>query len=148
MLVLEDLHWSDVATVNLLTYLERRDPARLLGWGRIARRTWWCRRTRCAGCSRSCGRGVCDELALELLRRGRGVYGGAAGWGGDGRAGGATVSPDGGQRPVPGEPAGAPGGARDGETGGRPVDAPVLRAWSTSLPDAPQLLITKRFERL
>ena len=31
VLVLEDLHWSDVSTVNLLTYLaQRRDPARLL----------------------------------------------------------------------------------------------------------------------
>ena len=58
VLVLEDLHWSDVSTVNLLTYLaQRRDPARLLCWGRIARWTWWCRRTRCAGCSRSCGGG-------------------------------------------------------------------------------------------
>ena len=34
VLVLEDLHWSDVSTVNLLTYLaQRRDPARLLVLG-------------------------------------------------------------------------------------------------------------------
>jgi predicted ATPase len=34
VLVLEDLHWSDVSTVNLLTYLaQRRDPVRLLVLG-------------------------------------------------------------------------------------------------------------------
>ena len=69
VLVLEDLHWSDVSTVNLLTYLaQRRDPPGSCCWGRIARWTWWCRRTRCAGMLQELrGRGVCDELALELL---------------------------------------------------------------------------------
>ena len=56
VLVLEDLHWSDVSTVNLLTYLaQRRDAAGSCSWGRIVQWTWWCGRTRCAGCSRSCG---------------------------------------------------------------------------------------------
>ena len=128
VLVLEDLHWSDVSTVNLLTYLAQRREARPVpapgdvssgGRGGAgapaargapgAARAWGLRRT---------GAGAAPP------RRCRGVYGGAAGRGGDGRAGGAAVSPYGGQRPVYGEHAGAPGGARGGETGGRPVDAP------------------------
>jgi hypothetical protein len=55
VLVLENLHWSDVSTVNLLTYLaQRREAARFLLLGTYRQWTWWCRGTRCAGCSRSC----------------------------------------------------------------------------------------------
>ena len=69
VLVLEDLHWSDVSTVNLLTYLaQRRDPARLLLLGTYRPADVLVQAHPLRGMLEELrGRGVCDELALELL---------------------------------------------------------------------------------
>ena len=69
VLVLEDLHWSDVSTVNLLTYLaQRRDPARLLVLGTYRPADVMVQAHPLRGMLQELrGRGVCDELALELL---------------------------------------------------------------------------------
>src|SRR5262245_7986893 len=69
VLVLEDLHWSDVATVNALTYLaQRRDPARLLLLGTYRPVDVVVRAHPLRGMLQELrGRGVCDDLALELL---------------------------------------------------------------------------------
>ena len=69
VLVLEDLHWSDVATVNLLTYLaQRRDPARLLVLGTYRPVDVVVRAHPLRGMLQELrGRGVCDDLALELF---------------------------------------------------------------------------------
>src|SRR5262245_65880682 len=69
VLVLEDLHWSEVATVNLLTYLaQRRDPARLLLLGTYRPVDVVVRAHPLRGMLQELrGRGVCDDLALELL---------------------------------------------------------------------------------
>jgi predicted ATPase/DNA-binding winged helix-turn-helix (wHTH) protein len=69
VLVLEDLHWSDVSTVNLLTYLaQRRDPARLLVLGTYRPADVVVRAHPLRGMLQELrGRGVCDDLALELL---------------------------------------------------------------------------------
>ena len=69
VLVLEDLHWSDVATVNLLTYLaQRRDPARLLVLGTYRPVDMVVRAHPLRGMLQELrGRGDCDDLALELL---------------------------------------------------------------------------------
>jgi predicted ATPase len=69
VLVLEDLHWSDVSTVNLLTYLaQRRDPARLLLLGTYRPVDVVVQAHPLRGMLQELrGRGVCDELALELL---------------------------------------------------------------------------------
>ena len=69
VLVLEDLHWSDVSTVNLLTYLaQRRDPARLLVLGTYRPADVVVQAHPLRGMLQELrGRGVCDELALELL---------------------------------------------------------------------------------
>jgi predicted ATPase/DNA-binding winged helix-turn-helix (wHTH) protein len=69
VLVLEDLHWSDVATVNLLTYLaQRRDPARLLLLGTYRPADVVVQAHPLRGVRQELrGRGLCDELPLELL---------------------------------------------------------------------------------
>ena len=69
VLVLEDLHWSDVSTVNLLTYLaQRRDPARLLVLGTYRPVDVVVRAHPLRGILQELrGRGVCDDLALELF---------------------------------------------------------------------------------
>ena len=69
VLVLEDLHWSDVSTVNLLTYLaQRRDAARLLLLGTYRPVDVVVQAHPLRGMLQELrGRGVCDELALELL---------------------------------------------------------------------------------
>jgi predicted ATPase len=69
VLVLEDLHWSDVATVNALTYLaQRRAPARLLLLGTYRPADVVVRAHPLRGMLQELrGRGVCDDLALELL---------------------------------------------------------------------------------
>jgi hypothetical protein len=69
VLVLEDLHWSDVATVNLLTYLaQRRDAARFLLLGSYRPADVVVRGHPLSGVLQELrGRGLCDELALELL---------------------------------------------------------------------------------
>jgi predicted ATPase/DNA-binding winged helix-turn-helix (wHTH) protein len=69
VLVLEDLHWSDVATVNGLTYLaQRRDAARLLLLGTYRPADVVVRAHPLRGVLQELrGRGLCDELALELL---------------------------------------------------------------------------------
>ena len=69
VLVLEDLHWSDVSTVNLLTYLaQRREPARLFVLGTYRPVDVVVRAHPLRGMLQELrGRGVCDELALELL---------------------------------------------------------------------------------
>src|SRR5262245_40154391 len=69
VLVLEDLHWSDVSTVNLLTYLaQRRDPARLLVLGTYRPADVVVRAHPLRGILQELrGRGVCDELAVGLL---------------------------------------------------------------------------------
>src|SRR5215475_12231483 len=69
VLVLEDLHWSDVSTVNLLTYLaQRREAARflLLGTYRTTDVVAWEHPLRRA-LQELRGRGLCEELSLELL---------------------------------------------------------------------------------
>ena len=69
VLVLEDLHWSDVATVNVLTYLaQRRDAARFLLLGTYRPVDVVVRAHPLRGVLQELrGRGACDELALELL---------------------------------------------------------------------------------
>jgi predicted ATPase len=69
VLVLEDLHWSDVSTVNLLTYLaQRREAARLLVLGTYRPVDVAVGEHPLRGILQELrGRGVCDELALELL---------------------------------------------------------------------------------
>jgi predicted ATPase len=70
VLVLEDLHWSDRATVNMLTYLaQRRGPARLLLLGTYRPVDVVVRAHPLQGMLQGLrGRGVCDDLGLELLR--------------------------------------------------------------------------------
>jgi DNA-binding winged helix-turn-helix (wHTH) protein/ActR/RegA family two-component response regulator len=69
VLVLEDLHWSDVSTVNLLTYLaQRREAARLLVLGTYRPADVVVRAHPLRGVLQELrGRGLCDELALALL---------------------------------------------------------------------------------
>jgi len=69
VLVLEDLHWSDVATVNVLTYLaQRRAASRLLLLGTYRPVDVVVRAHPLRGMLQELrGRGACDELALELL---------------------------------------------------------------------------------
>ena len=69
VLVLEDLHWSDVSTVNLLTYLaQRREGARFLLLGTYCPVDVVVRAHPLRGVLQELrGRGLCDELALELL---------------------------------------------------------------------------------
>jgi DNA-binding winged helix-turn-helix (wHTH) protein len=69
VLVLEDLHWSDVSTVNLLTYLaQRREAARLLLLGTYRPVDVVVREHPLRGVLQELrGRGLCDELPLELL---------------------------------------------------------------------------------
>jgi predicted ATPase len=69
VLVLEDLHWSDVSTVNLLTYLaQRREAARCLLLGTYRPVDVMVRAHPLRGVLQELrGRGLCDELALELL---------------------------------------------------------------------------------
>jgi predicted ATPase/DNA-binding winged helix-turn-helix (wHTH) protein len=69
VLVLEDLHWSDVSTVNLLTYLaQRRDPARFLLLGTYRPVDAVVREHPLRGVLQELrGRGLCEELPLELL---------------------------------------------------------------------------------
>ena len=152
VLVLEDLHWSDVSTVNLLTYLaQRRDPARLLVLGTYRPADVIVQAHPLRGMLQELrGRGVCDELALEpLLPDEVEAY---------------TASRLGGE--VTAELVGLLYHQTEGnalflvnllehlveqgvvkQEGAQWTLRPSLRA-VTSLPDAPQLLITKRFERL
>jgi predicted ATPase len=69
VLVLEDLHWSDVSTVNALTYLaQRREPARFLLLGTYRPADVVVREHPLRGVLQELrGRGLCDELPLELL---------------------------------------------------------------------------------
>jgi hypothetical protein len=69
VLVLEDLHWSDVSTVNLLTYLaQRRETARVLLLGTYRPVDVVVREHPLRGVLQELrGRGLCDELPLELL---------------------------------------------------------------------------------
>jgi DNA-binding winged helix-turn-helix (wHTH) protein len=69
VLVLEDLHWSDVSTVNLLTYLaQRRETARLLVLGTYRPADVVVQAHPLRGMLQELrGRGFCDELALELF---------------------------------------------------------------------------------
>jgi predicted ATPase len=69
VLVLEDLHWSDVSTVNMLTYLaQRRETARLLVLGTYRPADLAMQAHPLRGMLQELrGRGVCDELGLELL---------------------------------------------------------------------------------
>jgi tetratricopeptide (TPR) repeat protein len=69
VLVLEDLHWSDNATVEFLTFLaQRREPARLfvLGTYRLLETVIYAHPLRGA-VQELRGRGQCVELSLELL---------------------------------------------------------------------------------
>jgi DNA-binding winged helix-turn-helix (wHTH) protein len=68
-LVLEDLHWSDVSTVNLLIYLaQRRGPARLLVLGTYRSADVIVQAHPLRGMLQELrGHGLCDELTLELL---------------------------------------------------------------------------------
>jgi predicted ATPase len=69
VLVLENLHWSDVSTVNLLTYLaQRREAARLLLLGTYRPVDVVVQEHPLRGVLQELrGRGLCDELSLELL---------------------------------------------------------------------------------
>jgi DNA-binding winged helix-turn-helix (wHTH) protein len=69
VLVLEDLHWSDVSTVNVLTYLaQRREAARFLLLGTYRPADVVVREHPLRGVLQELrGRGLCDELPLELL---------------------------------------------------------------------------------
>ena len=69
VLVLEDLHWSDSATVEFLTSLaQRREPARLLVLGTYRPVETVLRRHPLRGMVQELvGRGQCVELCLELL---------------------------------------------------------------------------------
>ena len=69
VLVLEDLHWSDMSTVNVLTYLaQRRESARLLLLGTYRPVDVVVREHPLRGVLQELrGRGLCDELPLELL---------------------------------------------------------------------------------
>jgi predicted ATPase/DNA-binding winged helix-turn-helix (wHTH) protein len=69
VMVLEDLHWSDTATVELLAYLaQRREPARLLLIGTYRPVDAVVRGHPIRGMIQELrGRGLCTELTLELL---------------------------------------------------------------------------------
>src|SRR5262249_35827973 len=69
VLVLEDLHWSDSATVECLASLaQRRAPARLLVLGTYRPVEKWVRAHPLRGLVQELlGRGQCVELPLELL---------------------------------------------------------------------------------
>jgi DNA-binding winged helix-turn-helix (wHTH) protein/tetratricopeptide (TPR) repeat protein len=69
VLVLEDLHWSDTATVEFLTFLaQRREPARLLVLGTYRPVEMVVHTHPLRGMVQELrGRGQCVELGLELL---------------------------------------------------------------------------------
>jgi DNA-binding winged helix-turn-helix (wHTH) protein len=69
VLVLENLHWSDVSTVNLLTYLaQRREAARFLLLGTYRPVDVVVQGHPLRGVLQELrGRGLCEELSLELL---------------------------------------------------------------------------------
>jgi predicted ATPase len=69
VLVLEDLHWSDMSTVNVLSYLaQRRESARLLLLGTYRPADVVVREHPLRGVLQELrGHGLCDELPLELL---------------------------------------------------------------------------------
>jgi predicted ATPase len=69
VLVLEDLHWSDASTVNVLTYLaQRRESARFLLLGTYRPADVVVREHPLRGALQELrGRGLCDELPIELL---------------------------------------------------------------------------------
>ena len=68
VLVLEDLHWSDRATLEWLAYVARRpDPARLLLLGTYRRWTSWSMRIRYGPSSPSSSSMASVELALDSL---------------------------------------------------------------------------------
>jgi predicted ATPase len=69
VLILEDLHWSDVATVNALTYLaQRRESARFLLLGTYRPADVVIQAHPLRGVLQELrGRGLCEELPLELL---------------------------------------------------------------------------------
>jgi predicted ATPase len=71
VLVLEDLHWSDYSTLDLISFLaRRRDPARLLVVAPTARlKSFWAT-TSLKGVKRELqAHNLCRELALEYLSR-------------------------------------------------------------------------------
>ena len=72
VLVLEDLHWSDVATVDLLTSIAQRpEPARLLIVGTYRPAEAIVSAPAFRAMMRELeGRGLCEHLDLELLTRG------------------------------------------------------------------------------
>ena len=69
VVVLEDLHWSDTATVELLAYLaQRREPARLCMLGTYRPADAVLRAHPIRGIIQELrGRGLCTEIGLELL---------------------------------------------------------------------------------
>src|SRR5262249_59646130 len=69
VLVLEDLHWSDSATVECLTYLaQRREPARLLVLGTYRPVETVLHAHPLRGLVQElCGRGQAVDLRLEVL---------------------------------------------------------------------------------
>jgi DNA-binding winged helix-turn-helix (wHTH) protein/predicted ATPase len=72
VLVLEDLHWSDVSTLDLIAYLaQRREPARLLLIGTFRPTDVIVHDHPLRGIKQGLqARGQCEELRLELLTRG------------------------------------------------------------------------------
>ena len=150
VLVLEDLHWSDTATV------ERRAPWRRAGprrgywwWGRIGRWRRCCGRIPCAAGCRNCVDGVWRGTAPGVpARRGRGgVCGRTAGRAGRRPARRVYVRPHGRQCAVHGEPAGASGAAGPGGAARGAVDAGG-RHRGGSLPEGLRHLLLRRIEAL
>ena len=152
VLVLEDLHWSDGATVNVLTYLaQRRDPARLLVLGTYRPADMVVRAHPLRGMLQELrGRGHCDDLALELLCPDDVEAYSAARLGGEVTTELVALL----YRQTEGnalflvhllEHLVEQGMVK--QEGSRWTLRPTLRV-DISLPEAPQLLITQRFERL
>ena len=82
VLVLEDLHWSDLSTIECLTAVaQRREAARLLVLGTYRPVETCCGRIPCAAWCRSCvaGAGRGTPPGVPPCRRGGGVCGWAAG---------------------------------------------------------------------
>ena len=153
VLVLEDVQWSDRATVEALAYLaQRREPARLLVLGTYRPVEVLLQGHPLRGMVQElCGRGQASRAAAGVpdRRGGGGVCGRAAGRAGGRPAHGVGRGAHGRQCVVHGEHRGASGAAGVGGAAGGAVDAAGGgRGAGASLPEGLRELLLRRIEAL